>query len=29
MVIDEEMGTLACYCEEEANPCCTCVKIGK
>ena len=30
MVIDEEMGTLACYhCEEEASPCCTCVKIGK
>ena len=30
MVIDEEMGTLGCYhCEEEATPCCTCVKIGK
>ena len=34
MVIDEEMGTLACYCQSsptrlDANPCCTCVKIGK
>ena len=30
MVIDEEMGTLACYhFEEEASPCCTCVKIGE
>ena len=30
MVVDEEMGTLACYhCDEEATPCCTCVKIGK
>ena len=30
MVIDEEMGTLGCYhCDDEAHPCCTCVKIGK